>query len=173
MKEVETVIPTTLSVLTLMVLYKQYSNQLYRVKMDLFDRRFKVYSHLRKFILTVSTKGTNLEVVQKFMSDVPEYEFIFDKDGEMVRYINDLLDKGLDYTQYQEDIKNENSYPFDSIQREELNQKRLPLGRFFLHEFENVKHRFSKYLYLGEVEEDDFLSNLSKKIRQQTGNLVI
>lgn len=172
MKEMVTVISTTLSVLTLILLYKQYSNQRYRVKMDLFDRRFKVYSHVRKFILSGSKEGgTKLEVVQKFMSDVPEYEFIFDNDGEIVKYINDLLDKGLDYSHLQEQVNDLISYPV-GYERDQLIEKKRPYGLFFLHEYENVKHRFSKYLHLGEVEDDDFLTDLFKKIRRQTGNLI-
>lgn len=172
MKEVVTVISTILSVLTLILLYKQYSNQRYRVKMDLFDRRFKVYSHVRKFILTGSKEGgTKLEVVQEFMSDVPEYEFIFDNDGEIVKYINDLMDKGLEYSHLQEQVNDLISFPV-GYERDQLIQKKRPYGLFFLHEYEGVKHRFSKYLHLGEVEESNSLSNLSKKIRKHTGNLV-
>lgn len=171
MKEVETVIPTTLSVLTLILLYKQYNNQRYRVKMDLFDRRFKVYSHVRKFIHSGTGRGTNLEVIQKFLSDVPEYEFIFDNNGEIVKYINDLMDKGLEYSHLQEQVNDLTSYPV-GYERDQLIEKKRPYRVFFLHEYENVKHRFSKYLHLGEVEEDNFLSNQFTKIRERTGNLV-
>ena len=159
MVKFQVLITVILSVLTLILLLKQYRLQQYRIKMDLFEKRFKVYSHVRKFILTGSKEGgTKLEIVQNFLSDIPEYEFIFDKDGEIVKYIDDLWRKGLDYSHLQEDVNNLHSFPVGSLERDELINKKRPYVEFFTHEFDYVKHRFSKYLQLGEVEEGKFLS---------------
>ncbi|MCX6303978.1 MAG: hypothetical protein NT040_03330 [Bacteroidetes bacterium] len=170
MDKLQVIITTTLSLLTLIFLYKQYRNQRYRVKMDLFDKRFKVYSHVRKFIWMGSQGGTKLEVVQEFLSNIPEHEFIFDNEGEIVKYIDDLWKKGLDLYHFQEDIKNLNSYPVGSHERDQLIEEKRPYREFFTREYEQVKYRFSKYLHLGEVEEENHLSRLFNKIRKQTVN---
>ena len=147
------VFTVVLSGLTLILLYKQYRIQQYRVKMDLFDRRFKVYSHVRKFILTGSKDGgTKLEVVQDFLSNIPEYEFIFDKDGEIVKYIDELIDRGLTYHHLREQIMDLNSYPI-GYERDQLIKEKHPHMVFFTSEFRQVKNRFNKYLHLGEVDE--------------------
>jgi hypothetical protein len=156
-----------LSGLTLVLLYRQYYLQRYHVKMDLFDKRFEVYSHVRKFILAGSKGGgTKLEIVQDLLSNIPEYDFIFDNNGEIVKYIDDLIKRGLDYSYLQEDLGNVYSYPPGSPEREKLIEKKRPYVEFFTHELEGVKYRFSKYLQLGEVEERKFLSKFFGKIRK-------
>jgi len=158
MVQTQMVITIGLSVLTLIVIYGQYRIQRYRIKLDLFDKRFKVYSYIRKFILTGSKDGgTKLEIVQEFLSNIPEYEFIFDNKGEIVKYVEDLWRRGLDYSHLQEDIGNLHSYPPGSPEREQLIKKKHPHMVFFTNEYEEVKNRFSKYLQLGEVDERNFL----------------
>lgn len=159
------IITVILSVLTLTLLYRQYYLQRYRVKMDLFDKRFKVYSHVVKFIHTGIGGVTDLDVVKKFESDVPEYEFIFDKDGEIVKYINDILDKGLEFSHLRDEIK-ELNHSDCFTERDQFILKKRPYVELFDHEFNMVKYRFSKYLYLGEVEDGNFLFKLFRKIRK-------
>lgn len=162
MVKLQVVSTVVLGFLTLILLYKQYRIQQYRVKMDLFDRRFKVYSHVRKFILTGSKDGgTKLEVVQDFLSNIPEYEFIFDNDGVIVKYIDDLVDRGLKYHHLHEQIKDLNSYPV-GYERDQLIKEKHPHMVFFTSEFIQVKNRFNKYLHLGEVDE---LGSLWKYIK--------
>ncbi len=168
MEKVQIVITVVLSGLTLMFLRGQYMIQQYRVKMDLFDRRFKVYSHVRKFISTGSKEGgTKLEIVQDFLSNIPEYEFIFDNNGEIVKYIDDLWKRGLDLSHLQEQIRELNSYPESSHERDQLILEKRPHMKFFTHEYEMVKTRFSKYLQLGEVEEGNILFNFWGEIRKR------
>jgi len=155
MVKLQVVFTVVLSVLTLILLYKQYRIQQYRVKMDLFDRRFKVYSYVRKFIHTGSSKGgTELKDVQDFLSNIPEYEFIFDNDGEIVKYIDELVDRGLTYHHLREQIKDLNSYPI-GYERDQLIKEKHPHMVFFTSEFRQVKNRFNKYLHLGEVDDLD------------------
>jgi hypothetical protein len=71
------VITVILGILALILLYRQNCVQRYRIGLDLYDRRFKMYYNIRKFILTGSMEsGTKLEVIQEFLSYIPEYELL-------------------------------------------------------------------------------------------------
>ncbi len=154
MEKLQVVMTVVLSGLTLFLVYRQYMIQRYRVKMDLFDRRFNVYSHVRKFILTGSKDGgTKLEIIQNFLSNVPEYEFIFDNKSEIVKYINDIVDRGLKYRHLHEQSGDLNSFPVGSHERKQLMDEIHPHVEYFTQEFEMVKYRFTKYLHLGEADE--------------------
>ncbi len=167
MTQIQIIFTVVLSGLTLIVLWEQLMIQRYRVKMDLFDKRFKVYSHVRKFILTGSQEGgTKLEIVQDFLSNIPEYEFIFDNKGEIVKYVDDLWKRGLKYSHLLEQSKDLNSFPVNSHERDQLMKEIHPHMEYFTDEYDMVKYKFSKFLQLGEVEERHFPFKFLWKIKK-------
>ncbi len=148
MEKLQMVFTVVLSGLTLILLYKQYRIQRYRVKMDLFDRRFKVYSHLRKFIhIGRGEGGTKLEVVQDLLSNIPEHEFIFDNDGEIVKYVNELWKKGLKYHHIRKEVDYLNPNSIESSERQPLLDELHQLTHHFNEEYDLIKNRFHKYLH--------------------------
>jgi hypothetical protein len=167
MKNIQTIFTVVSIGLTLICLYEQYRIQWDKVKMNLFDKRFKVFSQVEKFILTGSKEGgTKLEIVQDFLSNIPEHNFIFGNHSEIPKYIDDLWRRGLTYSRLREQSNDLNSFPYGSTERKQLIDEIHPHMEFFTSEVEMVKYKFSKYLHLGEVEERNFLSKFFGKTRK-------
>jgi vacuolar-type H+-ATPase subunit I/STV1 len=93
------------------IAYRQYKTDRYKVKLDLYDRRYKVFDAARQFIAHV-IEGDNVkrEKIVEFTSATVESVFLF---GEDVRkYLDTLLAKGARVQRLQT----------------ELDSSRLPVG---------------------------------------------
>lgn len=83
-----------------------------------------------------------------------------------MKYIDDLIRKGIEFSRIEKQQLDKNSFPVDSPERDELMSKYHLLNEFFTTELKDVKSKFSKYLQLGEVEERNFLSKFFGKTRK-------
>ena len=51
------IITVLISIITVLILYQQMKTNRYKYKLDLYDKRFKVYNALREFLGKILTQG--------------------------------------------------------------------------------------------------------------------
>lgn len=131
-----------IAILAIYIGYKQYRIQRYKMKYDLYDRRFKVFERIKEFITTFGTKNVvESGEIGKFYSSIIEHQFLFDND--INEFIDEFCKKIEEFSIVCIDVK---SYSKDSKEREELETKREQIRWWIMQELMKLPDRFEKYL---------------------------
>lgn len=81
------------ALIALYIAFQQWKTNRDKVKLDLYDRRYKIYDETRRFIASAVRNGdlTN-DDFSKFYSVLPEARFLFQED--VYCYMQELINKG-------------------------------------------------------------------------------
>lgn len=123
---------------------KQHFLEQNKFKLEMYDRRFKVFEELNIFLSTIMSSGTiNIEMLLKLKRQTNQTIFLFDND--INNYINMVYTKGVDFFGKQQQITGDKRLP-SGEERSQISHECGELLHFFSDQFEESKERFSKYL---------------------------
>ena len=129
-------LPIVLTVFGLYIAIQQYRTNRKRIKNDLFDRRYAVFSAILEFISKIAKGGSVTQEDRiEFMSSTRGAEFLFDK--TIKDYIDEIWEKTVDAGAWAED----NTYHNTASDRAEAK-------KWLYGEFSAIDKRFRKYLHL-------------------------
>lgn len=131
---------------------KQHQLNQYRYKMDLYDRRFKIYQFIREWLTKIGinaaleTNVLTLNNIFTFIYETREAHFLFgDEVGE---HIDNLCDKGFDLHNCGVLLRNLEV----GKKRSEVVDEHRELLDFFSEQHGITVELFSKYLKLSELD---------------------
>ena len=93
-----------------------------RLRLDLFERRFRVYQAVREFICDVSFGKIGQEQVVQLDVAREEAFFLFAGDSNLLGYLEELRKKAEDYASWKEDSKGRGVGSEESKQRDAFNK---------------------------------------------------
>lgn len=138
-----------IAVLAVYIAYRQYQTANAKLKLDLYEKRLKIFRDFKAFIWLRITK---LEFEESELEDfeVNTNEFIFLFGDEIVKFRNALITKGKNLIKKDREIKRriveENLHLTDPMELKKLQKERDEISTWLETEHKNIENRFSKYL---------------------------
>ena len=124
----------------------QYAANLNKLRMDLFDRRMKIYEALMKFVATIVQRANiTQDDLFEFSRGTKDAVFLFD--DEIVKYTKEVYDRGVDVMSINAELEN---LPVGDVRKAAIEKKR-DLMIWFSSQFETSKTEFGKFLSLKEI----------------------
>jgi len=132
----------TIAIITVYIAYQQLKTNRDRVRLNLYDKRFKVFRGLMDLLAHIMREGNVTdEALYKFNADTNEARFIFDK--EIQDYLQSIYEKAVD-------IQTKNSERQEpNLQEEKRAQLARDVGeikKWMNKQFEVSRELFGKYL---------------------------
>ena len=134
-----------IGIIVAIIAYQQWRTNNYRLKLDLYEKRYKVYTALKKLLSTILIKGNaENEAIDIFMSEIREVDFLFEED--IATYlIDDVYKKAIALQCNQKLLFGDNSSP-TGPERSKLARENADLKQWFTNQFDVAKNNFKKYL---------------------------
>jgi hypothetical protein len=130
-----------IAVISAIILINQYRLQKLRWRLDLYDKRYRVFLNTMEFLsFVVARHNVDDDSLTKFLRGSKDKEFLFGDD--IKDYLDELYSKGLDLQLIETELK-------DTPVREEWNakvKKSSQLFQWFTKQFEVSKRLFREYL---------------------------
>lgn len=135
----------TIAVLTAYIAYRQYKTDKNKLKFDLYEKRFNLFSEFKSLLFKINADGKidRLEL-RDFKFKTIECNFLFGSD--IWEFRNALIEKSLRITQLNERIPEEMN---DPQKLEELQTERKKISLWCDSKYENIEKTFYKYLDFG------------------------
>lgn len=135
----------TIAVLTAYIAYRQYKTDKNKLKFDLYEKRFNLFSEFKSLLFKINEDGKidRLEL-RDFKFKTIECNFLFGSD--IWEFRNALIEKSLRITQLNERIPEEMN---DPQKLEELQTERKKISLWCDSKYENIEKTFYKYLDFG------------------------
>ena len=131
------------AVLALWIAYQQYRTNRSKLRLDLYERRFRVFDAVRDLLATVGRDGAfELKDLQDFVAGTSEATFLFGAD--IVAYIEELRLKAADLRRVHRTLA-DTALPVGP-ERSQAATDDAELIKWFTEQFEESKRRFAKYL---------------------------
>lgn len=131
-----------IAILAIYIAFKQYRIQRYKLRFDLYDRRFKIFERIKEFISKIGPKNRmESKEIGIFYTSIIEYRFLFDQDVN--DFIDELVEKVEEFDIVCTDIV---SYQKDTPEREKLEEQREKLRWWMMERLKELPDRFEKYL---------------------------
>ncbi|MDC1174108.1 hypothetical protein OAT67_01835 [Bacteriovoracaceae bacterium] len=123
---------------------RQHKLDSQKFKLDLYDRRFKVFEEIKKFLSGIIRDGkTDHKQLLNMLHQTNEAIFLFD--DEISNYIKELYEKGLDFVLIDKKVNGEAPIP-DYEDRNVLIEKSSEYLKFYGNQFDISRDKFLKYL---------------------------
>lgn len=147
---VKTIIGTLISILLAYVAYQNYKIgkavyyvQKDKLRLDLFDRRYKIFQAVQELLDTFILSGTfTRKDISIFVNNSTSAEFLYGKDVK--EYVDEIWKKALRLIHLGEKLKNEN---LTVEKREEIGLEMEKLELWFSDQAKESKNLFKKYLH--------------------------
>lgn len=114
-----------------------------KLRLDLFDRRYKVFDACRRFFLSCAEGGSvNRDEFSKFIINTSDAKFLFSKD--IKSYIEEIRDKSIRLMQIEMKFSREN---LAADNRASLAKEYKALSKWLATQPDHSSELFSKYLH--------------------------
>lgn len=110
-----------------------------RLRLDLFDKRIRVYQVVRDFIGNVTSGNIGQAQVVQFDEARDEGLFLFAGDNDLLKYLDELRQKAEDYTIWMDQSKGHGAGSPKSKERDRLRT-------WFYAQIDSVKEKFHPHL---------------------------
>lgn len=134
-----------IAVIAAYVAYQQWQTNERRLFLDLYDRRLKIYEHVRK-LFGVVTRDANvgLDELRQFYSETQEADFLF---GPEIRaYIDELFDHGGNLYRWNAEYRDHSMVTPPTYDHKKVVDNKYKELEWFAAQVEFVKPKFNKYL---------------------------
>ncbi len=124
-------------------------NTKFQKKLALYDKRVKVWSSVNKYIAHIFGRPMDFthEKVVDFLRNIDESKFLFD--DELLSYLEELKNKGLDYISCNEQLDAISEIENDrEVKRTKLIDCKYTIINWFQGQYSESERLFSKYLDL-------------------------
>ncbi len=134
-------------IITVFIAYQQWKTNQQKLRLDIFDRRLKVYGEVKK-ILELISRDANVsrEELSKFRNAVSEADFLFEK--EIPLYINEIYERGLSLRRLNQKYKDYTQTPPDGYDHKKVCDEMNGDIEWLAYQFESVEEKFKKYLQI-------------------------
>lgn len=123
--------------------YKDYQTKTEQFKLDLYDRRYKIYKAIENLLRNIMINGRpDSKSISEFVADTNEREFLFDND--ITKFIDEIRDKAIHMKQLERKLSDTN-LPIGE-KRNELAEEDYNLSGWFGDQLNVSKNLFIKYL---------------------------
>ena len=123
--------------------HKDYQTKTEQFKLNLYDRRYKIYKAVENLLRDILQKGkVDIESMNQFVADTNEREFLFDK--AVPTYIDVLRNRAI-HLQYLRHMLDNSNLPVGD-KRTKLAYEQCDLLIWFNDQFDISKNMFKKYL---------------------------
>lgn len=148
-----TILTLIIGLLAILIAYQQYRANQNKLRLDLYEKRFLVYTAFRNAILEVEKEGAiSSKGLSEFFAKMTESDFLFEKD--IIEYKNIFRDKLVKLSVAQFELESllhtyqteENKHLWEKPAKEK--------GESFLwfsQQHEEIKNRFGKYLNFKKI----------------------
>ena len=132
-----------LGVIVAYIAWRQHKTDRNKLKLDLYDRRLKLYEAAMDFIAGVVRNGNAEDVALiEFLKSVRESRFLFSKEVE--KYFTQLYTRGVDL-QYSNKVTSDPGVPVGE-ERTEAAREHADIFKWFAKQFEELKERLTPYM---------------------------
>lgn len=138
-----------IAIITILILYQQWKTNHYKYKLDLYDKRFKVYNALRKFLGLLLQKGienVTQEEIREYNINIKESLFLFDKDIQ--DYLELINKKTIDFQHIHQTLVSSKTSVEGGKQALEIYES---LSNWFLAQLDESRNKFLKYLKIEKI----------------------
>lgn len=133
-----------IAIITTYIVIQQYITAKAKLRLDLYDKRFKVYFSLKQFISSIVCNANVTEQeLHKFLVDTNESIFLFNDDVN--EYLNLVYKKGCDKWLCYKRLDDE-KLPIGE-ERNKIAQSDYELNIWFAEQLKTSNQKFMKYLY--------------------------
>lgn len=123
--------------------YKDYQTKTEQFKLDLYDRRYRIYKAIENLLRDIMRDGKVVsKSMNQFVVETNEREFLFDE--EIPTYIDGLRKKAI-RLQYLERMLDDSNLPVGD-KRTKFAEEQCDLLTWFDSQFDVSKNMFKKYL---------------------------
>ncbi|MGE0471732.1 MAG: hypothetical protein AB7L09_26365 [Nitrospira sp.] len=124
------------------IAYQQYRLGREKFKLDLFEKRFAVFSGTRKFLTHILTDGNlkDYNYLWEYRAAIGEAEFLFETD--VTEYLEDIYKQALKLKTHSEEMSSLPAGP----DRTQLNHELHEALSWLLDQLPQLKIRFSPYM---------------------------
>jgi len=134
-----------IAILAIIIAYRQYEIQKYRVRMDLFERRLKIYQAIMNFMRYVRQHGSaNDEQLFEFIDNSSLCKFLFK--GKIKKHIDVLLQEALNLQEISITLSESNLPKGDD--RTRLAKEKTMHFKNLRDQYDKTDELFMKYLKL-------------------------
>ena len=114
-----------------------------KLRLDLFDRRYKVFDACRNFFLSCGEKGSVVrDKFFKFTLNTSDAQFLFGK--EIKSYIEEICDKSVRLMELETKFSKED---LGAVERKILAEEYKTLSKWLATQSDHMSKIFSKYLH--------------------------
>jgi len=132
-----------IAILAVYIAWQQYRINRYKVRIDLFDRRYKIFDTLMSLLGHIAQRGDIAdEKLNEFLRSTKDSEFLFKKD--IPEYLDEIY-KNAGVLHRQEEMLKSQPLPRGES-RKKVVEKRRELFDWFTSQFDVARKRFAKYL---------------------------
>lgn len=142
-----------IGLLAVYIAYQQYRTNQNKLRLDLYDKRFLVYTTFRNAILEIEKEGTiSSKGLAEFFAKLNESDFLFKKD--IIEYKNTFRNKLVRLRGAQNELEGL-LHTFQTEENRHLWKKsaneKVELALWFSKQHEEIKNRFGKYLNFKKI----------------------
>jgi len=136
----QTVLTPIIAILAAWIAFQQHKTNRYKLRLDLYDKRFNVFHKLISFVSSAVQQGNVTdEQLNEFLRSTAYANFLFDKDIET--YIDEMYHKGVDLHYMEKSIKE-----LSGNKQKEILDKREIVFNWFVKQFTESRKKFGRYL---------------------------
>jgi hypothetical protein len=133
-----------LALLGFAIAFTQSGRDRYRLRLELFDKRYGQFDAARSFIASIAGTGAlDMEERRKFLAATAGSVFLFDND--LVAYLKLLHTKAIELRHTQRRLEAHN---LQDEEHNRLNEKDSELVGWFAEQFTELELRFRPYLHI-------------------------
>ncbi|GHA69118.1 hypothetical protein GCM10009007_07430 [Formosimonas limnophila] len=135
------------------IAYRQWKTEQNKLKLDLFDRRYRIYEVTRELLKLIDLKMNSMEHLYVFWSNTSGAEFLFDSDIES--YLKEVEDKALKLIEINDELADDErqNYYLTDEQRRQGRLKRRDLRSWSRDQLYkgNLAQQFKPYLAFSKL----------------------
>ncbi|MFQ3193963.1 MAG: hypothetical protein ACI9N3_000775 [Colwellia sp.] len=91
----ETALPLVMSIFLAYIAYNQLTTNRNKLKLDLYNKRFEIYTSALKFYQELMVEGTSSETHKDFINKKEAAKFLFSKDTSIYTLLDEMHDKSF------------------------------------------------------------------------------
>lgn len=131
--------------ITVYIAYQQFKTARYKLKLDLYKKRFDVFNSTKCLLGKIIRNGdvTNDELLD-FLRSTDEAIFLFKQD--ISDYLKELYQESLNLQRYEKRIHSSDFSKIEVKEQEKILDKRGEIFSWFTKQFEVCQQKFGEYL---------------------------
>jgi hypothetical protein len=99
----ETFLPLVMSVFLAYIAYHQLTTNRNKLKLDLYNKRFEVYTSALKFYQELMAEGTSFKTHKDFINHKEAAKFLFSKDESIYSLLEEMHEKSFKINHFKND----------------------------------------------------------------------